>query len=147
MDQEGTNIYVSIPSFCQTQISRVILKWAIQNCHSAKQSLLWLNNCLPFIFSTSLSFHRVGLNMGYTHTSISRATVYYRTSQLMTGEFMALSRLIVRPRTICCVFSSSFDSNPSCNFPLGLRVLTFPNPRDRSRATAEAVNTLSGHEE
>ena len=147
MDQEGTNIYVSISSFCQNQISRVILKWAIQKCHSAKQSLLWLNNCLPSIFSISLSFHRVGLTMAYTHMGISRATVFYRPSQLMTGEFMALTRLIVRPRTICCIFSSSFDSNPSCNFPLGLRVLTFLNPPDRSRVTAEAVNTLSGHEE
>ena len=29
MDQKGTNIYVSIPSFCQNQISRVILKRAV----------------------------------------------------------------------------------------------------------------------
>lgn len=87
--------------------------------------------------------------MGYTHTcqGISLATGCHGRSQLITRRVHGLVQVNSGAKCHLMSLQLFINSNPGRNFLLGPRVLSFLNPPDRSHTTAEAVNTLSGHEE
>lgn len=117
MDQEGTNASLCPAFLPASNFQRYFETSSTETLFCQTKSLVVNDIMISHLSSQQVLVFRVGLfNVGDTHRGISGAAVYPGASQLITGELMTSSRVIVKPSATCSVFNSSLTQIPAVTF-------------------------------